>query len=110
MGWAPCQEACATLPTLTIPVMEEEEEEQKDNRINIDNELPEGMTDREIDSLFNEWAVRNFISEEECDPKNVNPDFPDSVIASRLSRLPVVMEMPFNPSTSTAMPPGCAAP
>lgn len=97
MGWAPCQEARATLPTLTIPVMEEEEEEQKDNRINIDNELPEGMTDREIDSLFNEWAVRNFISEEECDPKNVNPDFPDSVIASRLSRLPVVMEMPFNP-------------
>ena len=104
MGWAPCQEARATLPTLTIPVMEEEEEEQKDNRINIDNELPEGMTDREIDSLFNEWAVRNFISEEECDPKNVNPDSP---VCPWSWRCPLT---PWCASTSTAMPPGCAAP
>ena len=96
MGWTTCMELHAASNSLPAPLIDEEEKEQKESPIDIENELPEGMTDREIDSLFTEWAVRNFISEEECDPKDVNPDFPDSVIADRLSRLPVIMEMPFN--------------
>lgn len=96
MGWTAHTELHASTHSLTWQVTDDDDDDKQNSHINIENELPEGMTDHEIDSLFNEWAVRNFISEEECDPKNVNPDFPDSVIADRLSRLPVVVDMPFN--------------
>lgn len=62
-----------------------------------DDELPEGMTQHEIDSLLSNWTVKqNLGSEESCDPSNVNPDFPKEVYIERLSRMQTVVEMPYN--------------
>ena len=69
-----------------------------DERTNKDEviELPEGMTS-DIDSLLNEWHIKNYLSEDEgCESSSENPTFPEEVYISRLSRLPNIIEMPYN--------------
>lgn len=59
--------------------------------------LTEGMMDNEMDSLLHEWASRNYLTfDETCDPNAVNPEFDRETYIERLSRLPNVMEMPYN--------------
>lgn len=66
--------------------------------IGTDNTLlPEGMQMRELDSLLNDWMTKNYLNNvENCLSTGVNPDFDDETYAKRLSRLPNVIEMPYN--------------
>lgn len=58
--------------------------------------FPESMTSL-MDSLLSDWRVRTYIlSNEECSTADVNPQFSDSVYIDRLSRIPTIMEMPYN--------------
>lgn len=58
--------------------------------------LPTGMTYPE-DSLLSDWHARNYLIEaQECGTLSSNVVFPDSVYIERLSRIPAVMEMPYN--------------
>lgn len=61
-----------------------------------DSDLPEGMTDREIDSLLNDWSVKTYLQEEACDPSSVNPEFSKEVYVDRLARMQTRIEMPYN--------------
>lgn len=59
-------------------------------------DLPESMT-YPIDSLLNDWKAKNYIDlGKDCSTADVNPVFSDSVYIDRLSRIPAVMEMPYN--------------
>lgn len=58
--------------------------------------LPESMT-LEMDTLLHDWHARNFLTpSNDCEQNSVNPSYPDSVYIDRLSRIPSVMEMPYN--------------
>ena len=59
-------------------------------------ELPKSMT-YPLDSLFTDWKARNYIDlGKDCSTSDVNPQFDDSTYIDRLSRMPTVMEMPYN--------------
>lgn len=59
-------------------------------------ELPKSMT-YPLDSLLNDWKAKNYIDlGKDCSTSTVNPMFSDSVYIDRLSRMPTVMEMPYN--------------
>jgi membrane-bound lytic murein transglycosylase D len=50
-----------------------------------------------LDSLLNEWKAKNYIlPDSTCTTSEVNPVYSDSVYIDRLSRIPSVMEMPYN--------------
>ena len=50
-----------------------------------------------LDSLLNDWKAKNYIDlGKDCSTSTVNPMFSDSVYIDRLSRMPTVMEMPYN--------------
>lgn len=60
-------------------------------------ELPEGMQMQEIDSLLMDWQTRNFLTfDEACESTGENPEFDAQTYAHRLSRLPNVIDMPYN--------------
>ena len=62
-----------------------------------DTLLPEGMQMYELDSLLNDWMTKNYLTNvENCLSTGVNPEFNDETYAQRLSRLPNVIEMPYN--------------
>lgn len=59
-------------------------------------DLPVSMT-YPLDSLLNDWKAKNYIDlGKDCSTAEVNPLFSDSVYMDRLSRIPAVMEMPYN--------------
>lgn len=59
-------------------------------------DIPEGMR-YEIDSLLNDWYSKNYIMQDStCRMSDVNPYYSDSVYIDRLSRIPAIMEMPYN--------------
>ena len=59
-------------------------------------ELPESM-DYAVDSLLSKWNSKNYIMQGgDCNMSDVNPSYPDSVYIDRLSRIPSIMEMPYN--------------
>ena len=59
-------------------------------------DLPISMT-YPLDSLLNDWKAKTYIDlSKDCSTSNVNPQFSDSVYIDRLSRMPVIMEMPYN--------------
>ena len=59
-------------------------------------ELPKSMT-YPLDSLLSDWKAKNYIDlGKDCSTSEVNPQFSDSVYIDRLSRIPAVMEMPYN--------------
>lgn len=58
--------------------------------------LPEGMT-LSCDSLLNEWMAKKYLfPDTSCVNPDYNPTFTPEEYKDRLSRLPVVMEMPYN--------------
>ena len=65
----------------------------KDEEIDI----PENMTTA-IDSLLHDWHAKNFLSAplEDCNYSDINPIYSDSIYIDRLSRIPSIMEMPYN--------------
>ncbi|MCI5664761.1 MAG: transglycosylase SLT domain-containing protein [Mediterranea sp.] len=59
-------------------------------------ELPRSMT-YPLDSLLNDWKVKNYIDlSKDCSTSTDNPTFSDSTYIDRLSRMPTLMEMPYN--------------
>ena len=59
-------------------------------------DLPKSMT-YPLDSLLNDWKAKNYIDlGKDCSTAEVNPLFSDSVYIDRLSRIPAIMEMPYN--------------
>ncbi|GFZ41762.1 lytic transglycosylase domain-containing protein [Bacteroides nordii] len=59
-------------------------------------DLPKSMT-YPLDSLLNDWKAKNYIDlGKDCSTSEVNPLFSDSVYIDRLSRIPAIMEMPYN--------------
>ncbi len=59
-------------------------------------ELPKSMT-YPLDSLLTDWKAKNYIDlGKDCSTSTENPLFSDSVYIDRLSRMPTVMEMPYN--------------
>lgn len=59
-------------------------------------DLPESMT-LEMDTLLQDWHAKNFLTPlNDCQMSSVNPVYPDSVYIDRLSRIPTIMEMPYN--------------
>lgn len=59
---------------------------------------PTGMTTSAMDSLLSDWKTKNFvfIEGEGCSDDMPNPVFDDSTYISRLSKLPTVIELPYN--------------
>lgn len=50
-----------------------------------------------LDSLLNDWKAKNYIDlGKDCSTSDSNPYFTDSVYIDRLSRIPAIMEMPYN--------------
>lgn len=61
-------------------------------------DIPENMI-LSVDSLLSDWHAKNYLSVTEmddCNSSDVNPSFPDSIYIDRLSRIPTIMEMPYN--------------
>lgn len=59
-------------------------------------ELPLSMT-YPIDSLLSDWKAKNYIDlGKDCSTSDENPLFSDSVYIDRLSRIPSIIEMPYN--------------
>lgn len=60
------------------------------------DDLPESML-ADMDSLYWDWQSKHFLSvDENCMTTATNPVISDSVYIDRLSRIPSVIEMPFN--------------
>lgn len=78
---------------------------QTENEITVHNdrngrdeiiELPEGMT-LDSDSLLKEWHAQHYLyPDTTCATPDYNPPFSAEVFQDRLSRIPAVMEMPYN--------------
>lgn len=64
----------------------------KDEEIGI----PEAMT-LDIDTLLRQWNASQYLeADTNCNMQDVNPVFSDSIYVDRLSRIPAIMEMPYN--------------
>ena len=64
----------------------------KDEEIGI----PEAMT-LDIDTLLRQWNASQYLeADTNCNMLDVNPVFSDSIYVDRLSRIPTIMEMPYN--------------
>ena len=75
-------------PCTLLPCMAQED----DNIV-----LPEGMQAQEIDSLLSEWQARSYLLfDESCETTGENPEFDAETYTHRLSRLPNVIDMPYN--------------
>lgn len=59
-------------------------------------EFPEAMS-FELDSLINLYMSRNYLDEDsECNMTDVNPEYDEETYIDRLTRLPTLIEMPYN--------------
>lgn len=59
-------------------------------------EFPEAMG-YELDSLMNLYMAKTYLEEDEdCQMKDINPVFEKEVYIDRLSRIPSIIEMPYN--------------
>lgn len=59
-------------------------------------EFPEAMG-YELDSLMNLYMAKTYLDEDEdCHMKDINPVFEKEVYIDRLSRIPSIIEMPYN--------------
>ena len=58
--------------------------------------IPESMQS-EMDSLYWDWQSKHYITQgENCNMTSVNPVVSDSIYMDRLSRIPSIIEMPYN--------------
>lgn len=69
----------------------------------VDPTINKGTTDfpetmlADMDSLYWDWQSKNYLSiDENCVTTATNPSISDSVYIDRLSRIPSIIEMPFN--------------
>lgn len=76
---------------------EDDEITVKDNKGNDEIiEFPEAMT-YDLDSLMNLYMSKTYLDAgNDCNMKDVNPVFSKEVYVDRLSRIPSVIEMPYN--------------
>ncbi len=59
-------------------------------------DVPEAL-DFEVDSLLNLYYSKTYLQPyEDCNYSNENPEYPKEIYIERLSRLPNVVEMPYN--------------
>lgn len=58
--------------------------------------IPEGMKQSEIDDLLSQYYSETYLQEGECNSRNIAGSFTDEDYIERLSRLPYIMEMPYN--------------
>lgn len=59
-------------------------------------DLPESMQS-DTENMYNLWLKKRYISSDnDCKTTDVNPEVSDSLLMDRLSRIPTLMEMPFN--------------
>lgn len=73
------------------------QDKNEEDSLALSAELPEGLQMREIDSLLASWHASKFLQfDEQCESTGENPDFDPETYAKRLSRLPNVVDMPYN--------------
>ncbi|MBQ7463189.1 MAG: transglycosylase SLT domain-containing protein [Bacteroidaceae bacterium] len=90
-----CALALFLAPCSLLPVSAQEENDFEDYIEDETLALPEGMQD--IDSLLMDWQARNYLFfDEACESTGQNPQFDAETYAHRLSRLPNVIDMPYN--------------
>lgn len=61
-------------------------------------DIPKSLT-YPMDSLLSDWKARNYViryTNDDCSTSDINPTFTDAIYIDRLSRIPAVMEMPYN--------------
>ena len=58
-------------------------------------EFPEAMT-YDLDSLLNVYMAKTYLDEQDCNMKDVNPEYSKEEYVDRLYRMPCVMEMAYN--------------
>ncbi|MDR3119667.1 MAG: transglycosylase SLT domain-containing protein [Mediterranea sp.] len=78
----------------TVEVILYEDGQERHEEIDI----PVSLT-YPVDSLLSDWKARNYVvryNNSDCNTSDVNPVFSDAVIIDRLSRIPTIMEMPYN--------------
>lgn len=85
---------------LTTPLCAQESVNVVINENGIQREetidLPRSMT-YPLDSLLNDWKAKTYIDlGKDCSTSHENPLFSDSIYINRLSRMPVIIEMPYN--------------
>lgn len=83
-----------------IIVVEEEDEEDEDEDENeatsTDFDLPEAMTDA-VDSLLHLYNTQQYLQADgDCNFPNINPTYEPEVYQQRLTRMPTIIEMPYN--------------
>ena len=84
-------------PCSLLPISAQEVDDYEDYVEDATLELPEGMQMQEIDSMLYDWQTRNFLAfDEACETTGENPQFDAQTYAHRLSRLPNVIDMPYN--------------
>lgn len=91
-------------PTCVTQAQTDVDEPTVDNQITVTDstgkkeviDLPEGMT-FELDSLLKEYNAKMYMTEDtNCNMRNMNPVYTKEVYIKRLSRIPSIIEMPFN--------------
>lgn len=76
----------------SVDVLIHENGTEREERI----DLPVSMT-YPLDSLLADWKAKNYIDlGKDCSTSPTNPQFSDSAYIDRLSRIPNIMEMPYN--------------
>lgn len=59
-------------------------------------DIPQSLT-YPMDSLLSDWKARNYVlPSRDCSTSEENPLFSDDVYIDRLSRIPAIIEMPYN--------------
>ena len=58
-------------------------------------EFPEAMT-YDLDSLLNLYMSKSYLDADDCNYKDVNPEYSREEYIDRLSRMPTIMEMAYN--------------
>lgn len=62
---------------------------------NVEFELTEGMM-QSMDSLLDDWYIKNSLYSPDCETSGFNPQYPDSVYIERMAHMQTVIEMPYN--------------
>lgn len=82
--------------TEIIEVEEDEDDEEEIEEESAEIELPEGLAD-EVDSLLTEYNNQQYLQvDADCNFPNVNPTYDPEVYQERLTKLPTIIEMPYN--------------
>ncbi len=100
--WTMLAMLMATTPMMGQVNNNDDDTDDEDEIIVTDNkgreeviEFPEAMT-YDLDSLLNLYMSKNYLEEEDCNMRDVNPVYSKEDYISRLLRLPNVMEMVYN--------------